>query len=599
MPYEREHETPDTLVEMWEQSVARHPGRSAFGTRDVLGRYTWTTFRDVGRRVDDVRAALARAGVGPGDAVGVIANNRVEWAVAAFATYGLGARFVPMYEAELPQTWKYIVRDSGTKVLFVSRPEIGARFEAMRAELPELERIVVFEARDGSGLAAFEADGRAAPQPSRRPDPDDVAQLIYTSGTTGEPKGVLLTHRNFTSNVRAALRLFTDLDASSRTLSILPWAHCYGQTADLYAFTSVGASIGIAGGPTTIAGDMLRVRPTHLIAVPRIFNRVHEAIHAKVRAEGGLTLRLFEAAVAAAHARRATGRATVRAAVLDTLVLSKIRARFGGRLKGALTGSAKMNLEIAEFFHDVGIPVYDCYGMTETSPAVTMNCPRAFKLGTVGRPIEHVRVVIDGSRVDDDTGEGEIIVYGPNVMVGYHNKPEATAAVMTADGGLRTGDRGHLDEDGYLHITGRFKEQFKLENGKYVFPAEIEEAIQLIPYVVNAVVVGDGRPFNVSLIVVEPVAFEKRARELGVTQPLDELLAGGCDGTLSAAHEALCRDVASQLEGKLGGYEIPKRFLFTTEAFTVENGLLTQTLKLKRREVMARYGARIEALYEP
>lgn len=594
--WEREVEIPDTLVEMWEASVARHPGRPVFGTRDALGRYTWATYGEVGRRVGALRAALARAGIAEGDAVGVISNNRAEWAIAAFATYGLGGRFVPMYEAELPKTWAYIIRDSGLKLLFVSSVAIRDRVEALRGELPGLGRIVSFDARDATGLGAFEAEGRAAPVPSRRPGADEVAQLIYTSGTTGEPKGVLLSHRNFTSNVQAALRLFTDVDENSVSLSILPWAHAMGQTADLYGFTSVGGSIGIAGGPTTIAADLMRVRPTHLIAVPRVFNRAYDGIWATMRAKGGATQRLFEAAVAAAHERRRTGVATIRNAILDKLVLAKIRARFGGRFKGSISGSAKMNLEIAEFFHDVGLPVYDCYGMTETAPAVTMNGPRAFKLGTVGRPIEGVRVVIDRSRVDDGTDEGEIVVYGPNVMLGYHNKPEATAAVMTADGGLRTGDRGRLDEDGYLWITGRFKEQFKLENGKYVFPAAIEEALQLVSYVVNAIVVGDGRPYNVALIVVDPAALERRAHELGLAISPEDFAGGGARVAPDIA-EALGRDVAAHLEGQFGSYEIPKKFLFTTDAFTVDNGLLTPTLKLKRREVMTRYGSLLEALF--
>jgi long-chain acyl-CoA synthetase len=596
MPTDRADVEPESLVELWERSAARNPDHPLFGTKGPGKTFTWVTYRDVGRRIDDLRAGLAALGVGAGDAVGVIANNRVEWAVAAFAAYGRRARFVPMYEAELAAVWRYIVRDAGIKVLLVSTAAIRDRVREAVADVPGLA-LVVMEGGDEDGLAALERRGRAAPVPSERPGPNDPAALIYTSGTTGEPKGVLLSHRNFISNVKGGQHMFPELSAASRSLSILPWAHAYAQTAELYCFIDLGATIGIAAGRDTIVEDIGLVRPTYLIGVPRIFNRIHDGIWSQVRKAGGFKLKLFIAALAAARERRERGAGGLKARLLDRLVLAKIRERLGGRLVGALSGSARMNVEVAKFFFDLGVPVYDCYGTTETSPAVTMNSRAACKLGTVGRPIEKVRVVIDRSRVDDGGEDGEIVVHGPNVMLGYHNKPEATAAVMTPDGGLRTGDRGRLDEDGYLLVTGRFKEQFKLENGKYVFPAAIEEELALIPYVVNSMVYGDGRAFNVCLVVLDLGFLRARAEKLGLAVEAGELLLE--DSPVGRAErEVIGLDLARHLEGKFANYEIPRRFVFVAEPFTVENGLLTQTLKLKRKPVLERYGSRLQALYE-
>ena len=276
--------------------------------------------------------------------------------------------------------------------------------------------------------------------------------------------------------------------------------------------------------------------------------------------------------------------------IADAVVFSKIRARFGGRLRAALSGSATMNVEIGYFFSDLGIPVYDCYGLTETTPAATMNGPLAHKPGSVGRPIEHVRVEIDNvfSQGEED---GEIIIYGPNVMQGYHNKPEATQEVMTADGGFRTGDRGRLDKDGYHFITGRIKEQYKLENGKYVFPAAIEEEIKLHPLVENAMIYGEGRAFNICLVVPDFIVLEKYAAEHNLQSDPDTLVQRD-DVKLMISDE-----VTNFLKGKFGGYEIPRKFLYLSDNFSLENGTLTQTMKLKRRVVLEQQRDRIEALY--
>jgi long-chain acyl-CoA synthetase len=589
---------PDNLVELLEESVVKFSGNQLFGTKNSQGMYEWITYGEFGKRVDSLRAGLAGLGVGQGDTVGLIANNCAEWAVAAFASYGLGARYVPMYESELVHVWKYIIKDAAIKILFVANAKVGAKVASFVDEIESLEKIFVIDGEGDDSMSGLEAAGQGKPVDSKRPGPHDIAALIYTSGTTGDPKGVLLSHGNFTSNCQAGWHMYPELNAESRSLSILPWAHSYGETAELYNFIQIGGSVGFAEDVTTVGDDLQKVQPTHLIAVPRVFNKIYNGIWTKVNEEGGIKRKLFVMGVNAAKTKRELGArgqsnlgVNLKAAFADKVVFSKIRQKFGGRMIAAMTASATMNKEIAYFFFDIGIPVYDCYGLTETSPALTMNGPAAFKFGSVGKPIEKVKIVIDKEFGDSEKGDGEIIAYGPNIMQGYHNKPEQTAEVMTEDGGFRTGDLGRIDEEGFLHITGRIKEQYKLENGKYVFPATIEEAIKLLPTIANAMVYGDGRPYNICFIVPEFEAFKSLAARHGVSMEPKELI------ELQELQASLKEEIEKQLAGKFGKYEIPKKFVFLADDFSVENGMLTQTMKLKRRVVLEELKDKIEAQY--
>ncbi|MDJ0854840.1 MAG: long-chain fatty acid--CoA ligase [Desulfobacterales bacterium] len=590
-------EKPDNLVELIENSLEKYPDNAMFGTKNRAGEYEWVTYREVGKRIDNLRSGLSQAGINRGDAVGIIANNCTEWAISAYATFGLGGRFIPMYEKELRKIWKHIINDGGIKLLLVATREIYDQIEAMRDELPALENVYRIEGQGENTMSGLEELGAARAVRSIHPQPEDIAVLIYTSGTTGDPKGVLLSHGNFTSNVLAGHKVFPGLNQHDRGLSILPWAHSFGQTGELYLYSHIGGSIGFMGDVTTLGDDMGKVQPTFLIAVPRVFNKIYAGLWAKMDAKGGLAKKLFEIGIAAAKERRQQSKkgqanflTNLKFKIADAVVFNKIRARFGGRLTGALSGSATMNVEIGHFFSDLGIPVYDCYGLTETSPAATMNGPLAHKPGSVGRPIEHVRVAIDKVFSDGDE-DGEIIIHGPNVMQGYHNKPEATKEVMTADGGFRTGDRGRLDQDGFLFITGRIKEQYKLENGKYVFPAAIEEEIKLHPLVENAMIHGEGQAFNVCLVVPDFVVLEKYATGHGMpTDPQALVQNKEIKGMISD-------EITKCLKGKFGGYEIPKKFIYLSENFSLDNGTLTQTMKLKRRAVLEQQKDQITKLY--
>ena len=590
-------EKPDNLVELIENSLEKYPDNAMFGTKNKEGEYEWVTYREVGERIDNLRGGLSQAGIKRGDAVGIIANNRTEWAISAYATFGLGGRYIPMYEKELVKIWKHIINDGGIKLLLVATQEIYDQIEAMRDELPGLENVYRIEGHGENTMSGLEKLGATSPVSSIRPKPEDIAVLIYTSGTTGNPKGVLLSHGNFTSNVLAGHKVFPGLNENDRGLSILPWAHSFGQTGELYLYSHIGGSIGFMGDVTTLGDDMGKVQPTFLIAVPRVFNKIYAGLWAKMDEKGGLAKNLFEMGIAAAKKRRQLSEngqsdffTNLKFKIADVVVFEKIRARFGGRLTGALSGSATMNVEIGHFFADLGIPVYDCYGLTETSPAATMNGPLAHKPGSVGRPIEHVRVEIDKMFSDGDE-DGEIIIYGPNVMQGYHNKPEATKEVMTADGGFRTGDRGRLDKDGYLFITGRIKEQYKLENGKYVFPAAIEEEIKLHPLVENAMIHGEGQAYNVCLVVPDFIVLGKYAIEHNMPTDPKELVRN------NEIQEMISGEITKSLKGKFGGYEIPKKFIYLSENFTLDNGTLTQTMKLKRRVVLEQRKDQIMNLY--
>ncbi len=347
-----QYDKPDNLVETFEESVKKHAGNRMFGTKNKDGVYEWITFGEVARRVDNLRGGLAQIGIKQGDAVGIIANNRVEWVVAAFATYGLGGRFIPMYEAELLHIWKYIVADSQVKVLFVSKPDIYEKIRNFPNDISTLQSIYLIEGTGEETMEALERLGEKNPVPSIRPKPEDVAVLIYTSGTTGDPKGVLLTHGNFTSNFQGGIAKYPHLNEKDVSLAILPWAHSYGQTAELYAMIHLGGSMGLAESAATIAQDILAVKPTWLIAVPRVFNRIYDGITAKMRDEGGLAKALFDMGVAAAKKKRelaAQGKSdfltNIKFAIADKIVFSKIREKMGGRLKGSMTASAAMNVE--------------------------------------------------------------------------------------------------------------------------------------------------------------------------------------------------------------------------------------------------------------
>jgi long-chain acyl-CoA synthetase len=597
-----------TLADIFDNAIKSYPDRELFGTKKD-GRWTWTSYREFGESVTKARGGLAGLGVKRGDCVAIVSNNRVEWAVLAYACYSLGAAFVPMYEAQNPKEWDYIVRDCGAKLLCVANEACFTKAKGLLDAIPTLERILVIDpgAQNGGGdsrvstyKALLASDAKAD---AIRPAPEDTAALIYTSGTTGNPKGVILTHSNLASNVSAVYEVFP-MEMADRSLSFLPWAHSFGQTAELHCLFSTGASIAICESVDKIIDNLAEVRPTLLFSVPRIFNRLYTAVQTQLAARPKPIQNLVKRALAITAKERTGARLTLPELgilkLVDKVVFDKVRARFGGRLKYAFSGGAALSRDVAEFIDSLGIMVYEGYGLTETSPIATSNVPGARKIGSVGRAIPGVRIEIDtatGERKPAENGkparlEGEILVYGHNVMKGYFKRPDENAAVFTKDGGFRTGDLGFVDPHGFLFITGRIKEQYKLENGKYVVPTPLEEQLKLSPYIANVMVYGDNRPYNVALVAANVGAIKKWAQEHGTSLPDD------ADKMLGDERvRALLQDEVSKFGAKFKGFEGIQDFALISTDFTTDNGMLTPSLKLKRRKVVETFGPVIDALY--
>ncbi len=582
----------ETLVELFDLSTAEFAGNEFLGSKHPDGNWTWMSYRDFRKAVEDARAGLHALGVRSGDRVAVVSDNRPEWAVLCFATFSLGACFVPMYEEQQPDEWAFILEDCRAKVAFGSLRSVFERLAAETSKLPFVEHVLGFELEpsDTDSYAQLLAAGHKNPVPAAQVAPDDIASFIYTSGTTGNPKGVKLSHKNFSTNVLGSSSRF-NFGPGDRSLAFLPWAHSFGQVAELYTFLHFGAAIAINDSKANLINNLAVVRPTILVAVPRIFNRIYDGVNKQIAQKPAPIQKLFRAGIRAATKKNRgesigfSEKLALKAA--DKLIFGKVRLRFGGRLRFVVSGSAALSTEVAEFIDALGIDVYEGYGLTETSPVVSVNYPGHRKIGTVGPPIPGVTVRIDHQATGDEIN-GEIIISGPNVMQGYHDRDEENAAVLQADGSLRSGDMGYLDADGFLVLTGRIKEQYKLENGKYVVPSPLEEELKLSPHILNVMLYGANRLHNVALVVVDEASVQSWAKDEGITLG---------DTIHNPEVKKLIRAELERYSATFKGYERPRDFVLTVEDFSSENGMLTPSLKVKRRNVLARYGNALEALY--
>jgi len=563
------------------------------------GRWEAISSQEFLRRVAGLSTALVELGVKPGDRVGLFSANRPEWHTADFAITGAGAITVPVYFNESPDRMTYILIHCGAKVVLVVGVPQLQKLLAVRSNLPELEQIVV--ADGGSDVpseclryetliaGASAADVSSYRMRASQVLPGQLASLIYTSGTTGEPKGVMLTHTNFCSNVTDVGQDFQLNPAEDVALSFLPLAHVYGRTMD-YIYIFQGAALAYVESVDAVAQALLEVHPTITAAVPRFFEKIYARLVEQGSKNTGAKRMLFDWAMRVAE-MSAQWRAsqshpnlavTLQQKLADVLVYRKIRIGMGGRLRLVSSGGAPLSKELAEFFWAVGIPIYQGYGLTETSPIVSSNYPEN-RMGSSGKPIPNVQV-----RTAED---GEILVKGPCIMQGYYKNPEATREVLSEDGWFRTGDIGHVDKDNYLFITDRKKDLIKTAAGKFVAPQPIENALKTSPYVLNAMVVGDKRKFIVALIVPNPATVAAKAADQGIKF---------ASNTKLAVHpwvHALIDSEVKRLTVHLAQYETIKRFALLPEDFTFDNGSLTFTLKLKRRVVEQQYAAVIESLY--
>ena len=556
-------------------------------------------------RVRDLSLGLGALGVAPGDRVAIVSESRPDWVMADLAILTGGAVTVPIYPTLSPVQVHYVLQDSGAKAAIVSTREQLAKIQEVRHKLPALEAVILMDGwtpgdspsvisldtvadRGHARLAGEWGAGREFRERARAVRPDELATIIYTSGTTGEPKGVMLSHANLASNVKAGADVL-QLSEQDVALSFLPLSHSFERTVS-YIYLLSGVTVVFAESLETIARDIARVRPTIFTGVPRLYEKLHGRIIEKGQAEQGFKSTVFGWAVGAGAARgeaELRGRSvgllgSLQASVADRLVFAKIRDGLGGRVRYMVSGSAPLPVAIAEFFQGIGIPIIEGYGLTETSPILTVNPPGAPRAGTVGRAIPGVELRI--------AADGEILARGPNIMSGYYHKPEATAEALQ-DGWFHTGDIGAIDEDGYLRITDRKKDLLVTSGGKKIAPQPIEGVMKGNPLVAEAVLLGDRRRFAAALIVPSFPVLERRLKDLGrPPAPRAELVT-------RPDVIALYQEIVDALNRDLSQFERIKKVALLDAEFSIASGELTPTMKVKRKVVEERWKEKIEELY--
>jgi long-chain acyl-CoA synthetase len=586
-----------TLVELFLHPIDRYHLPNAQLYRTAIG---WQPISHE-RLYDDVRAlaaALEAKGIKRGDRIGLLAENRPEWALTDFANLCLGALTVPLYGTLPPNQIAFILKNAGTRAVVVSNADQLAKIREIESHLPALEFIVILDAPATlpprvHSLKELLESGRAS-----RPDekvfrqralqakPQDLATLIYTSGTTAEPKGVMLTHHNLFSNV-AAQSWLVAAEGGDVTLSFLPLSHVFQRMVD-YCVYYHGIPIAYVASLDDVAAALQEVKPTIVCAVPRVY----EKSYARIMSASGVRKALVEWArkVALAWADQVlAGKKPgigleLQRQLADAVVYKKIRARMGGRLRFFVSGSAPLNPQIARFFYGAGVLILEGYGLTETSPVTNVNRPDALRIGTVGTPVPGTEI-----RVADD---GEILVRGPQVMKGYFDNPEATAEAIDPEGWFHTGDIGELDVDGFLRITDRKKEIIVTAGGKKIVPQPIQNQAKSNPYVADAVILGDKRPFPIMIVVpnfasLEAWAANQRIRWSNRTDLVH-------DPRVYALIES---EVTGQLKG-LARFEMPKKFIIMDREFDINRDEVSTSLKVKRRVVERNFADAIESLYQ-
>ncbi|HJL94130.1 MAG TPA: long-chain fatty acid--CoA ligase [SAR324 cluster bacterium] len=583
------------LIEMLENSRQLYGDRPLYGTKRD-GIYEWTTYEQFSEKVDALRGGLASLGVSSGDKVAIICKNTEEWAVSAYATYGLCGQHIPMYETQMPSEWEYIIRDCGAKVLLAANSSIFEKTRNFPDQIDSLEHVILLTGSVEGEVTTYEdllKKGREKPVQKMEPESHAPMGMIYTSGTTGNPKGVILSHRNLIFECSVVIPLL-GMSRDVRTLAFLPWAHVFGQVAEVHGIIGCGGSAGLVDDVNTLVDELGVVKPSVFFAVPRVYNRIYDRLQEQMKEKPGLIRALFYGGLK--QAKREREGETL--GFLDNLILllarkiifKKILNRFGGNLRIAVSGASALSPSVAEFINDIGISIYEGYGLSENTAALSLNYPGSRRFGSVGKPLPGVRIEIDKTVEGSKEEDGEVQAFGENIMIGYHNLPDKTKESITEDGGLRTGDLGHLDSDGYLYITGRVKEQYKLENGKYVAPAPLEESLKLSSYIDQVMLYGFNRPHNVALIVVAMPAVTQYAEDLGISGSTEDIL-----------NELRIRELFKEQLKHFGkdfkGFEHPQNFSLLSEEWGIDNGLLTPTLKLKREVVEEKFKTEIEELF--
>jgi long-chain acyl-CoA synthetase len=574
-------------------------GRSRGGTIEGL------SSKEIFERIRDVSLGLSALGMTCGDRVALISESRPEWLLTDLAVVTAGGVTVPIYPTLSAAQARYILQDSGARIAVVSTQLQLDKIQEVRHQLPSIEAVIVMDPpadmpspsvftfeqlaeRGHSRMVAAWGAGREFRDAARQVRPSDLATIIYTSGTTGEPKGVMLTHGSLVANMYSgaeALEVFEDDVA----LSFLPLSHAFERMV-AYVYLLRGVTLVFAESFDTIGRDVSIVKPTVFTGVPRVYEKIQARIIEKGQAVAAPKAALFRWAAGVAEAR---GRAMLRgkqpsplvalqAALADRLVFAKIREGVGGRLRYLVSGSAPLPTRVGEFFHGVGLPIIEGYGLTETAPILTVNPPKAPRAGTVGKAIKGVELRI--------AADGEILARGPNLMTGYYNKPQATADAIK-DGWFHTGDVGQIDADGYLSITDRKKDLLVTSGGKKIAPQPIENVLKLNPLISEAVLLGDRRKYAAALIVPEFSALERRLKDLGRPPAERSELVTRPDVV------ALYQEIIDSLNRDLSQFERIKRIAILPREFSIESGELTPSLKVKRKVVEEKCKDLIDGLY--
>lgn len=595
-----DHLAPNVAVQFLDR-VAKSPDAEAYRYPKGDG-WESVTWQETGAQVERIAAGLLSLGIEPEQRVGIASDTRFEWILADLANMCAGAATTTVYPSTNAADTAYILSDSECRVVFAEDDEQIAKLKEHKAELPHLLRVVTFDGTtDDSWVIGLEqlaalGDAYLAEHPdviaatAKSIAPDQLATLIYTSGTTGRPKGVRLRHKSWVYE-GAAIQVQDILHEDDLQFLWLPMAHSFGKVL-LSTQLACGFATAIDGRVDKIVENLGIVKPTFMGAAPRIFEKAHGRIITMQQAEGGAKEKIFNQAFKVGlevEGLRRDGKSVplplrLQHAVFDRLVFSKIRDRFGGRVRFFISGAAALNQDIAQWFNAAGILILEGYGLTESSAGSFVNHPHDYKIGTVGP-------VLPGSEVKLGDGD-EILIKGPGVMDGYHNLPEETAKTLTADGWLRTGDKGAIDADGFLTITGRIKDLFKTSGGKYIAPSAIESKFKAVcPYASQFMVFGNERNYCVALITLDPDAMVGWAEENG--------MAGSSytDIVTSDLAQQMVAGYVDELNTRLNRWETIKKWKILDHDLSIESGELTPSMKVKRNVVEGNHQEQIAALY--
>jgi len=593
-----------TIPEMFRNLVAKYAAEK----RPVLmykseGKYKGISYTELHRKVELFAGGLASLGVKPGDRVSIISENRPEWVISDQAIVGLGAIDVPIYPTNTAKQIEFILNDAGVQFVIVSNQFQLNKVLKIIDGVKALKKVIIMTEKEevadprlmgfSEVMSLGEEFVRKNPGDVQRAvsrvAPEDLLTLIYTSGTTGNPKGVMLTHQNIVSNIHSALKVLR-IEEGDRFLSFLPLSHSFERMAGYYTALASGSTIAYAESIETVRDNMLEVRPTLVATVPRLFERIHARILKAVDSAPPIRRKLFYSALdigreyaLALKRRDVSFSLRIRHALADKFVLSKIRSRTGGRLKFFVSGGAPLARQFGEFFEAIGLKIIEGYGLTETSPVVSANLFDKYKWGSVGKPIPGVEVKID---VD-----GEILVRGPNIMKGYWNDPKGTREMIDKEGWLHTGDIGMMDSEGFLYITDRKKHLFVSSGGKNIAPQPIENLFLSSKYVEQFVLIGDRRMFLTALIVPDFDALKEYADAQKLPYKTNSDLT-----KLKEINKLIEEDIAT-IQKDLANYERVRRFILLDKPFTIEDGEITPSLKVRRKAVEERYAHLIESMY--